>query len=212
MKNAPSPIKQEFEDDHELIRNVLNGDNLSFDALVIRHKDKVFNLCYWFLSDYQEADDVAQDIFIKVFQSLKNFRFEAAFSTWLFRIAMNTCKNRVNTLEYRFKKWTDRLDAKGLDAGKGLTAEGINGYALTHNPEKDAQSPYVQLKHKEMAVRINEVISTLSKDKKTVIVLRDIQGLSYEEISAVTGIKIGTVKSKLARARALLQKELKDDV
>ncbi len=85
------------EGDAVLVRAIQAGDITAFDKLVLKHKDKLFNLVYWFLGDYQEANDCAQETFIKVFKSIKKFRFESAFSTWLYRIAMNTCKNRLKS-------------------------------------------------------------------------------------------------------------------
>jgi len=171
----------------------------AFDELVNRHKDRVFNLCYRFLGDYHEADDIAQEVFIKVFRSLIRFRFESTFSTWVYRIAVNTCKNRINSMEYRYKKWMRRLDTAvpALDCEASNTAPGASN------------TPLERLAQKERAEQINRALGALSGNKKIVAVLRDIEGLSYEEISRITGLNPGTVKSCLARARADLQKRLK---
>jgi RNA polymerase sigma-70 factor, ECF subfamily len=186
--------------DNALVRAAAEGDRQAFDDLVRRHQDRVFNLCVWFLSDYQEADDMAQEVFIKAFRSLKSFRFEAKFSTWLYRVAVNTCKNRVNSLEYRIKKWTDRLDTGDVNPGDaGIDLQG-----------SQADSPQAQLEKKEQRQQIQKAVNGLSGDKKTVVVLRDIEGLAYDEISRITGLSLGTVKSKIARARDELQQKLKD--
>jgi RNA polymerase sigma-70 factor (ECF subfamily) len=83
-----------FDPDAAFVRAVQGGDMAAFDQLVIKHKDKLFNIVYWLLGDYQETNDCAQEIFIKVFKSIRKFRFQSSFSTWLYRIAINTCKNR----------------------------------------------------------------------------------------------------------------------
>lgn len=199
MNQGADLSKPGQSDDHESVRACLKGDNRAFDDLVNRHKDRVFNLCYWFLGDYHEADDIAQDVFIKVFRSLGSFQFNAKFSTWLYRIAINTCKNRVTSLAYRYKKWTDRLESVSNMDETVLTA-GVSN------------SPEAQLQRKESARHIHQTINKLSADKKAVVVLRDIEGLSYDEISNVTGLAVGTVKSKLARARASLQQQLKGEI
>ncbi len=197
--NKQIPSTERPVPDDALIRAYLSGEARAFDALVNRHKDRVFNLCYRFLGDYHEADDTAQEVFIKVFRSLNRFRFESAFSTWVYRIAVNACKNRINSIEYRYKKWMRRLDA----AVPSLDCEAQNTAPEASN------TPVERLEQKERAEQISRALSALSGNKKTVAVLRDIEGLSYEEISRITGLKPGTVKSTLARARADLQKRLR---
>ena len=109
MKHAPTSSGE----DTELIKAFQKGNRSAFDRLVLKHKEKIFNLCYWFLQDYEEANDMAQEAFIKAFKSLKKFRFQSAFSTWLYRIAVNTCKNRLKSSEYRHKKRTISLSNPG---------------------------------------------------------------------------------------------------
>ncbi|MFC1859017.1 sigma-70 family RNA polymerase sigma factor [Thermodesulfobacteriota bacterium] len=184
--------------DADLVRSFQGGRKEAFDTLVMRHKDKVFNLCYRFLGDYQEASDMAQEIFIKVYRSLKKFRFESAFSTWVYRIAVNTCKNRLKSLEFRFKKRIMRI-------GNPEPSE-------AHNPSvelADESSPMTELEQKERSLMIQRAIDSLPAKKKTVVVLRDIEGLSYEEIANITGFNLGTVKSTLARARFDLKERLR---
>ena len=161
-----------------------------FDRLVIKYKDKVFNLCYRFMGSYHDAHDCAQDTFVKVYRSLKYFRFESSFSTWLYRIAVNTSKNRLGSLTYRFSKVMVRLDPP-LEI------------------EDRSQSPEAVFNQKEKAAVIQKAIDALPTDQKTVVVLRDIEGLSYEEIAEITKYNLGTVKSKLARARERLRKKLR---
>ncbi|MEA3435091.1 MAG: sigma-70 family RNA polymerase sigma factor [Thermodesulfobacteriota bacterium] len=187
--------------DAELIKAFQAGKKAAFDELVLSHKDKVFNLCYWFVGDYQDANDLAQDVFFKAFKALKNFRFESAFSTWIYRIAVNTCKNRLKSFQYRLKKKFVHLN---------------NTAAAKNNPgveiADESSSPEIELGRKEKSRLIQTAISSLPAEKKAVVVLRDIEGLSYEEISSVTGFNLGTVKSKLARARQDLREKLKGEV
>ncbi|MFC1812373.1 RNA polymerase sigma factor [Thermodesulfobacteriota bacterium] len=187
------------KEDAALVRAVQKGDKAAFDGLVLKHKDKIFNLVYWFLGDYQEANDCAQDTFIKVFKSINKFRFESAFSTWLYRIAMNTCKNRLKSSAFRWRRRTVPL---GNPEGSGDT-----------NPcfeiRDNAPSPVNQLEKKERRLLIQKAIYSLPEAQKRVVVLRDIQGLPYEEIADITGLNLGTVKSRLSRARLALRNRLK---
>jgi RNA polymerase sigma-70 factor (ECF subfamily) len=182
-----------------LVKSFQTGDKTAFDALVLRHKDKLYNLCYWFLGDGQEANDSAQEVFIKVFRSLKKFRFESAFSTWLYRIAANTCKNRLKSSDFRQKTKMVRFDNPG-EIEDGQYAEEI---------KNKAPSPMVELEKKERMMLIQKAIAALPTDQSTVVVLRDIEGLSYEEVANITGINFGTVKSRLSRARHQLRKKLR---
>ena len=190
------------EKDAALVRAIQAGDIAAFDQLVLKHKDKLFNLVYWFLGDYQEANDCAQETFIKVFKSLKKFRFESAFSTWLYRIAMNTCKNRLRSSAYRWKKKTVPLE----------NPEGANGGNFSHAIRNDSTSPVIELEKKERMKLIQESIDSLPEEQKRVVVLRDIQGLSYDEIADISGLNLGTVKSRLARGRLELRNKLKGKI
>lgn len=175
------------------------GNSASFDKLVLKHKDRVFNLCYWFLGDYQEANDAAQETFIKVFRSLKKFQSKSAFSTWLYRIAVNTCKNRLKSSQYRQEQRMVRLDNPG--ASEGATPSGEIG--------DESRSPLIEVERKERRMLIMRAIDSLPTEQKTVVALRDIEGLSYDEIATITGFNLGTVKSKLARARLELRDKLR---
>jgi len=187
------------QEDAALVRAFQAGDKGAFDRLVLKHKDKLFNMCYWFLGDYEDANDLAQETFIKVYRSLKKFRFQSAFSTWLYRIAVNTCKNRLASSEVRHKKKMIWLDNPGDPQG-GDPAVAI---------QDESASPMVELERKEKRMLIRQAIDSLPIEQKTVVTLRDIEGLSYEETSNITGLNLGTVKSRLARARLDLRKKLR---
>jgi len=190
------------EGDAALVRAIQAGDIAAFDQLVLKHKDKLFNFIYWFLGDYQEANDCAQETFIKVFKSINNFRFESAFSTWLYRIAMNTCKNRLKSSAYRWKKKTVPFE----------NPEGSNGGNFSSAIRNDSTSPVNELEKKERMMLIQKSINSLPEEQKRVVVLRDIQGLSYDEIAVISGLNLGTVKSRLARGRLELRNKLKGKV
>jgi len=184
-------------DDHELVKSFQSGNRIAFDELVLRHKDRVFNLCYRFMGDHQEAEDCAQDVFLKVYRSLKRFRFESSFYTWLYRITVNTCKNRLKSSGYR----------------------GIKKSSLLANPENDkdyqpmergdeGKNPIAELEKMERIRLVQNAIDSLPVGQKDVVILRDIEGLSYEEIINITGYRLGTLKSKLSRARHELRERL----
>jgi RNA polymerase sigma-70 factor (ECF subfamily) len=184
-------------DDLTLVRAFQSGNRIAFDELVLRHKDRVFNLCYRFMGDHQEAEDCAQDVFLKVYRSLKRFRFESSFYTWLYRITVNTCKNRLKSSGYR----------------------GIKNNTLMANPENDkdyrpmergdeGKNPIVELEKMERIRLVQNAVDSLPVGQKDVVILRDIEGLSYEEIINITGYRLGTLKSKLSRARHELRERL----
>ncbi|MFH0839840.1 MAG: sigma-70 family RNA polymerase sigma factor [Candidatus Omnitrophota bacterium] len=187
------------QEDSALVSAFQRGDKSAFDRLVLKYKDMVFNLCYRFLGNREEADDCAQETFIKVYRSLKNFRLESAFSTWLYRIAVNTCKNKITSLEYRHRKNTIALNAERKSEDGFYTLEIKDG----------SLSPKEILEKKEKDMLLQRAIDSLPEDQKAIVVLRDIEGLSYGEISEIGGYKLGTVKSKLARARQALAKKLR---
>ena len=182
--------------DEDLVRAFSNGDRTAFDRLVLLHQDRVYNLCFRFFGDHSEANDMAQEIFLKVYRSVDRFEFRSAFSTWLYKIAVNTCNNRLKSVDYRFRKLV-----KPWISEKG--EPDVLELAQTR-----AASPLEELEQKERDALVRKAVEGLNNGKKTVLILRDFEGLSYEEIAVVTGFAIGTVKSKLARARQELCSEL----
>jgi RNA polymerase sigma-70 factor (ECF subfamily) len=190
---------REPREDAVLIRAFCEGDKAAFDNLVLKHKDRVFNLCYRLLGDYEEANDSAQEAFIKVYGSLKKFRFESAFSTWLYRVAVNTCKNKLKSRAFRQKSKMVPID-NPVSGNRAQTGREI---------QDDGQSPAMELEKKEKMRVIQEAINALPPEQKEVVTLRDIEGFSYEEVAEITGFNLGTVKSRLARARQDLRKKLR---
>jgi RNA polymerase sigma-70 factor (ECF subfamily) len=198
MNSADFGSRNKPVTDEDLVRSFQSGERDSFEELVIRNQDRIVSLCRWFLCDYEDACDAAQDVFIKVYKGLDNFRFEAAFSTWLYKIAVNTCKNRINSLEYRFKRFMLRL-------------QGVSGDQAQHLKIPDNRpDPEEKLGEKERRLLIQNAIGRLSPKYRTVVVLRDVEGLSYEEVAEAAGLNLGTVKSRLARGRKALFESLRN--
>ncbi len=198
MSEEQAPISTR-EQEFSWIRSVLNNDRSAFDELVRRYQDKVFNLCFRMMGDYEEARDCAQETFVRAYRALKDFRFEASFSTWILTIAVNICRNRLKSLEHRYRRSMLRIDSF-LDGTEGSSSIEI---------EDPAPNALAQLTKKAQDQLLQKAIDELPHDAKIVTVLRDIEGLSYEEIVRITGYNPGTVKSKLARAREHLRQKLK---
>jgi RNA polymerase sigma-70 factor (ECF subfamily) len=186
-------------DDALLIKAFQKGDKRAFDELVIRHKDRIFNLCYRFLGDYEEANDSAQEAFVKAYGSLSTFRLESSFSTWLYRIAVNTCKNKLGSSAYKAKRKTVSLDNPGEPSDGPLSMEIPNG----------ALSPLARMEEKEKMHLVQRALDSLPTEFKMVVTLRDVEGFSYEDIAEITGLNLGTVKSRIARARTDLRNRLR---
>jgi RNA polymerase sigma-70 factor (ECF subfamily) len=180
------------DQDHSWVREFQSGLESGFNQLVNKHRDKAFNLCYRLLGDYEEANDCAQETFVRVYKALGRFKMESAFSTWLYRIVVNVCKTRLTSADFRRKK-------------QSVTYDDVRENSVTSRlgrPEEDLQQKWEREK-------IQECINALAGDHKAIVVLRDIDGLAYEEIAGIIKQGLGTVKSRLARARDQLKKCLK---
>ena len=197
-KGIGKTLKSQHEDEM-LVTDFLTDKSGAFDRLVLKYRDMVFNSCYRMLGDYDDANDCAQDIFIKVFKNLKSFKFNSSFSTWLYRIVTNSCKNRLASLDYRMKQKKIRID------GPDNPGDGTNKIEISNG----SFSPEAVYEKKETFKIIQDAINTLPGNQKVLVLLRDIEGRSYSDISDITGLKLGTVKSKLARARNTLKDKLK---
>ena len=202
MTNSHVSPESLEHDNIRLVKTFQANDKKAFDQLILLHKKMVFNLCYKFLDNYAEADDCAQEVFIKVYSSLEKFRFEASFTTWLYRITVNTCKNRLNSLEFRFRFKKIRINHSKAQQNGPPSVE----------VRDDSLSPASVLKRKEIYRHIQNAINRLPAQHKIIVVLRDMEDYSYAEIVEITGLKLGTVKSKLARARQQLRYILKGSI
>ena len=179
-----------------LIRRLQQRDEKAFGEVVRLYQHKVYNLVYRMLGNREEAEDVAQEVFVTVFKSIDSFRGEAKFSTWLYRIAANHCKNRMKYLGRRSYKSTGELD----EAAEREIFASPNGALRPH-----VDGPDAVLEGLQMERMVQDGIASLEEEHRSLIVLRDVEDLSYEEIGAITGLADGTVKSRLHRARLALK-------
>jgi len=199
MSEGIDKLSAGHQEDVEFIKAFQAGDKAVFDKLIVKYKNKVFSLCYRLLGNYTEADDCAQEAFVKVYRSLKGFRFGSKFSTWLYRITVNTCKNKLTSSQYKRGKTMVRID-ESKETENGVYSNEIAG---------STPSPAVELERKEKGAAIQQAIDSLPAEQREVVVLRDVEGMSYEEVAEATGYNLGTVKSKLSRARLALKEKLK---
>ena len=184
--------------DDELIEKCVQGDTAAFETLVLQYERKVFSVAYRFVGNKEDAEDLAQEAFIKVFKSLKSFRGEASFSTWLYHIVANVCRDALRKSSRRKE---DSLDC-AITTENGEIQREVMDLSLAPEPI---------LEHKEQAAYLEQLISLLTPEYRAVIVMREIQGFSYEEIARLTGCSLGTVKSRLNRARRALRDKLSAD-
>jgi RNA polymerase sigma-70 factor (ECF subfamily) len=183
------------ETDQELVRRVQSGDKVAFDLLVRKYQHKVLKLVSRFVSDLAEAEDVAQEAFIKAYRALPSFRGDSAFYTWLYRIAINTAKNALVSNRRRPIEFDlDLQDPEQYDRQALLKeADTPEGVALTE----------------EIRTTVEKAIEQLPEDLRTAIVLRELEGMSYEEIAQAMDCPVGTVRSRIFRAREAIDKRLK---
>src|SRR5689334_8960404 len=187
--------------ERSLLRRLRDRDERAFRELLELHRDRVYNITFRMLGNRAEAEDVAQEVFISVFKTIDQFREESKFSTWLYRVAVNHCKNRIKYLARRHDRDRDELDE---------TSHQANG-AVDGAPVRAAQ-PDRALEGAQMERLLQEAIGNLDDDHRIVVVLRDIEDLSIEEICDITGLPDGTVKSRLHRAWLALRKKLQRHV
>lgn len=177
----------------ELIRSLRQGNTRAFDRLVTIYQARIFSLALNYVKDEEEAKDLTQDIFVTVYRSLAKLRDESKFSAWLYQLAINHCRNRYKKLRLRGFFKSQPID----DPGSPLQL------ASREMPERT-----LELERRRQTVR--DAIAAMPKAEKEILLLRDIQELSYDEISSILNIPLGTVKSKLNRARLALKDRLKD--
>lgn len=181
--------------DDELVRRVQAGDKKAFDALVLKYQHKIVNLVSRYVHDPHSAMDVAQEAFIKAYRGLENFRGDSAFYTWLYRIAINTAKNYLVAQNRRTPD--QDLDAQEAEQYAG------------DSPLKEYGTPENQLLSEEIKETVFRAIEELPDDLRTAITLRELEGMSYEEIAEAMGCPIGTVRSRIFRAREAIDRHLR---
>jgi RNA polymerase sigma-70 factor (ECF subfamily) len=182
--------------DLSLVRRVQRGDKGAFDALVLKYQHKLVKLVMRYVRNPAEAEDIAQEAFIKAYRALPQFRGDSAFYTWLYRIAINTAKNAVvsrdrSPIEYNLDRSSDEsYDMQGR--------------------MKDSETPEGLVLTDEIRSIVNGAIDALPEDLRTAIVLRELEGLSYEEIAATMDCPVGTVRSRIFRAREAIDLRLRE--
>jgi RNA polymerase sigma-70 factor (ECF subfamily) len=181
--------------DQALVERVQRGDKSAFDVLVSRYQHKVVKLIMRYVRDQAEALDVAQEAFLKAYRALPRFRGDSAFYTWLYRISINTAKNHLVAAKRRPLDYDlDLQDPEQYDMQARL---------------KDVETPEGALLSEEIREAVNQAIEALPEDLRTAIMLRELEGMSYEEIATAMECPVGTVRSRIFRAREAIDKRLK---
>jgi RNA polymerase sigma-70 factor (ECF subfamily) len=180
----------------DLVRRAGEGEEEACGQIVAEHQRMVFQLAMNLLGEREEALDLSQEVFLRVFRTIGRFRGQSSLRTWIYRIAVNQARNR-----HRFWRRHRRTDQVSLDQHVARHGEFLSGGEST---------PDRMLARKELADRLQRALGHLPFDQRTVVILREIDGLSYEEIAYSLGVAVGTVKSRLTRGRQALRAELRD--
>lgn len=192
---ADKSLSPETEFDHELVRRVQRGDSAAFDALVRKYQHRITSLIGRYVPDWSECQDVAQETFIRAYRALGSFRGDAQFYTWLHRIAVNTAKNHLVSQNRRPPTDdVDATDAEQYDTGSRLR--------VTDTPEHE-------LLRQEIERTVMRAVEALPEELRTAITLREMDGLSYDEIAERMACPIGTVRSRIFRAREAIDVQLR---
>ena len=176
-----------------LVRRLKRGEPEAFDSLVRTYQSRIYNLCFRFFGNKADAEDVAQEVFCTLFLKIGSFRGDSSLSTWIYRVAVNHCKNRGKYLARR------RHESLDQESGVGRARAAVS----------QAAQPADTLQGEDLKRMVQEEIQALDDEHRIVLILRDLQELSYSEITEVTGLPEGTVKSRLHRARTALKDRLK---
>ncbi len=186
------------ETDRQLVAKVQKGDNRAFDMLVLKYQHKIFSLIGRYVRDADEVQDVAQEAFIKAYKALPRFRGESAFYTWLYRIAINTAKNHLVSRSRRPPSSDVEVeDAEYYDGGGAL---------------RDLNTPESALFGEELKDVIDRAISGLPDDLRTAVTLREFGSMSYEDIAEIMDCPVGTVRSRIFRARESIDKQVREQL
>jgi RNA polymerase sigma-70 factor (ECF subfamily) len=189
-------------DDLEIIKRIKKGDKESFREIINRYKKVVYNHSRSFLRDDQEAEDAAQEIFINIYNNIKNFRGDSKLSTWIYRITVNTCKNKLKQI----KRLKAQISEEAYENEDGELEQ-----RLVNIKDKEEKEPDNLFASESLRSAILKRVDELTEEQKNVIMLRDVDGLSYEEVGRVMKLSVSAVKSKLFRARENLREKLEKD-
>ncbi len=189
-------------DELKLIKKAQKGDVSAFEQIITRYQSVVYSVSYRYAENQDDASDMAQEIFLKMFRTINSFQFKSRLSTWIYRVATNTCLDLLKKRRNSFSESAYSYDAGYEDA------DGNQNFAEVEDtrfmPDKKAEEA-------ETKDVINRAIGRLPDDYRTAVILRDIRGLSYEEIADITDCSVGTVKSRISRARKNLREILSED-
>lgn len=185
------------EVDQQLVERVQRGDKHAFDLLVIKYQRRLARLLSQFIRDQAEVEDIAQETFIKAYRSLSSFRGDSAFYTWLYRIGINTAKNFLVSQGRKVPTTVNGFDNEDAENFEGADAL------------REMNTPESELMGKQVAQIVNESLDALPEELRTAIILREIEGLGYEEIANIMGCPIGTVRSRIFRAREAVAGKLR---
>ena len=195
--DVQSPVT--VDEDYKAVTACQKGDVDAFEVLVEKYQKKMLNVAYRMTGDYEEACEIVQEAFLSAYRAIKKFRGDARFATWLYGITVNHTRNRIKQIQSRSRHEIPSLDDP---------VETENGQ-LPHDPPSDEIPIVEQLEKKEIQTKVQECINSLEEDYREILVLRDVQGFSYEEIRDILKIPDGTVKSRLFRARDAMKHCLK---
>lgn len=179
----------------ELIRRAKQGDMLAFEELILKHEKIVYNVALRMMNHSEDAKDISQDVFLKAYKNLANFDERSAFSTWLYRITHNTC---IDEMRKRKGKHSYSLEEE-MESEEG---------SMQRQIADEGDTPEESLLREEEKGEILQALDTLSGEHKAAIILRDVKGLSYDEIAEILELSMGTVKSRISRARNQLKAEI----
>jgi len=196
-----SPVKE--PEDAEWVRRAQNNDLAAFDLLIAKYERRVIGLCFRHLQQYEEACDLAQEVFIQVFHRLKDFEGRSSFSTWLYRVSLNACYNRHRYLKAKGRGGVTSLE--GMLEGREDEAGRADSSALMKSKEPGALA---EIEVEETKAQLHEALDSLEGHYRKAIELVDIEGLSYEEAAEVLEIPVNTVRSRLSRARGALKSKI----
>lgn len=179
--------------DLQLVRKVRNGDRAAFDLLVVKYQSRVASIISRYVYDSQEVMDLTQEAFIKAYRAIDRFRGDSAFYTWLYRIAVNTAKNYLESRSRRPQGSADSAEAENFDDGRRL---------------RDIASPERLLQRDQLQKELSKAIASLPEELRSAFLLREYDGLSYEDIARILECPIGTVRSRIFRARDAVDRHL----
>ncbi|MBP5672266.1 MAG: sigma-70 family RNA polymerase sigma factor [Lentisphaeria bacterium] len=189
-----------MNEDQQLIERFKSGDELAFDQLVRKHTSRAYGIAYGILGSREDAQEVAQDAFIRIHHALPNFRGDSEFTTWMYRIVTNLAKNKYRWNKCRGSKVTSSLNAP-IDGTDGDNA-------LFFEAPDERMAPDEALRFSELERRTQEAMAALPEAYREALILRNVKEMSYEDIATMLGCKLGTIKSRINRAREELRSKL----